>query len=174
MHELLQDQLYKEVRTMAVEYQLGGKDVVQLMEQLIRAHHPDLVCVIDRIKIMMRFPASKVNGEVLLGKASKVSDKMNAFAQTNDVYLLEIAGEEWEITLDDVQREALMFHMLSSIEVVVNDDGEEKYNMRPYDVVGFRDEFERYGVGWRPKFDDDPLPPLNMKAEVNPDRDPAV
>lgn len=155
---------------MATEYQVAASEVFSKMKNLIRDHHPDLMMVIDRIQILFRYPASKSNGEPVLGKAQKVSDKVNTLADTDFVFLLEIAGEEWEMELDVLQREALLYHLLSQLEVEVNEDGEEKYKMRPYDVVGFREEFERYGVGWRPKFNDDPLPPLNTGVEVNPDK----
>lgn len=146
---------------MATEYYKADGTVMRQVEQLIRADHPDLVEVIDRILVIFRDPGAKEGGRPVLGKHGKVSDRSNIVGGTNYVFFMELNAESWASDLDTTQKEALLFHHLSGMGSEENEKtGETKFILRPPDVVGYVEEFERYGLAWRPQFEEEPLPPL--------------
>lgn len=144
---------------MATDYWKADGQILDQIEELIREHHPDLVECIGRILVLFRDPGAKEGGLHVLGKHGKVTDRQNAVGETDYIFYIELNNETWASDLDTIQKEALLFHHLSGMGVEVTDKGVTKYVIRPPDVVGFREEFERYGIAWRPKFEEDPLPP---------------
>lgn len=149
---------------MATEYEKAGKGVTDMMERLIREEHHNLLTVIDKISVVMRYPASKSNGEPVLSKVGKFPPRMNTMTGCDYVFFIELAGEEWYQDLDDHAREALLYHCLCSFDVEVSEEehAEEKPVLVKPEIFGFRQEFEKYGWAWRPQLDpgDEKLPEL--------------
>lgn len=151
-------------------YEKAGEPIYKLMQDLIKKHHPDLCTVMDRIYVTMREPAAKSGGKPVLAKPSKFKEKYNALHGTNYVFEIELALEEWYQAGDDLTREAIMYNALCHLDVSVSEEeaAEEKYSLRAPDIVGFREEFERYGLGWRPEFQeaDNHLPVFDNGVKI--------
>lgn len=148
---------------MAVIWTKAKDEVLELAQELIEEHHPDLSDA--AIGIVFRDTAPVSNGKVTLGQASKVPPKMLPYLDLD--FLIWLAADFWE-DATSVQRRALLDHELchcSSFE------GEN--TIRPHDIEEFAEIVERYGywnsglVVARPAFEaamQYPLPGLNGDA----------
>lgn len=150
-----------------VDYWKANKEIQQQALDLVAKYHPDLALVSSEICIVFRDKASKSGGQVILGNSKKAQPLMNAVADADYKFILEIAADEWEETLDTQQREALLDHLLCAC--VVEEDpksGVTKFKVRKPDIMAYRDNVERYGM-WFPKPEGDADGNRGAAAEVD-------
>jgi len=134
-----------------VDYYMASKEVQQRVLDLVATNHPDLALISSEICVVFRDKASKAGGQVILGNSKKAQPLINAVAQADYKFILEIAADQWEDELDHKQQEALLDHLLCAC--VVEEDpksGATKFKVRKPDITAYRDNVERYGM-WFPK-----------------------
>lgn len=137
----------------------ASSEFYDLMQEVLRTYHPNLLSVMDQIGILIREKAAKAGGKPVLGKARKASEDIAALTGSEYKFILEIAGDEW-LNLSSRQRKALMDSLLCSL--VAEDDpetGATKCSIIPPDVSYYYGELERWG-DWKPRADDKPESPL--------------
>lgn len=135
---------------MATDIWFAGSPVRDHLNFAVANWHPELADIIDRIMTVFREPAQKSGGRVVLGNARKASPMLKAvgkqFAQTDFIFVLEIAAEEWQ-HLDDTKRLALIDHLLCSCKAEeAEDDSEIKYSIAKPDIQMFSANVGRFGV----------------------------
>jgi hypothetical protein len=134
----------------------ADKKIMAMVSDLIAKYHPHLALIEDEIGVIFKEKASEVAGVILLGKTKKAPSLMPVLTDKkfNYKFLIEIGADEWNNTLDDRQRLALLDHHLCSMMAEENPQtGEIKYTIRPPDFVGYVDEVKRWGM-WRPHDDE--------------------
>jgi len=128
----------------------AGDEVYKTMETLI-ANKPvltPLALVDDQILIVFKEKASKNGGHAVLGKTAKANALLGVVSEIAYKFVITIAGDEWS-SLRDLQREALLFHLLCACGVEENpESGVLKCFVRQPEVNFFREEVEEYGY-WR-------------------------
>jgi len=115
-------------------------DVVSTATKLIRDYHPDL----DEANVgfLFRDKAQKSGDRVVLGKASKVQDRLKPFLDYD--FIIWIAQDVWEGELSMAQREALVDHELC--HCTMDDNGKPK--LKHHDIEEFNEVVERHGI-WK-------------------------
>ncbi len=113
-----------------------SSEVLEIAQDLIQKHHPDLQDA--RVAFVFRDKASKSANKMVLGKASKISDKLKAAGLDYD-FLIWLAEKEYSGLLPEQQR-ALIDHELCHCSFL--DDVPE---MRHHDIEEFKSIIERYG-----------------------------
>lgn len=117
------------------DWKKATPDVLKMAERLIEKHHKSLIGA--RIGFLFRDKAQKSKGKIILGKASKVSPRLQPYL--NYDFLIWIAEEEWDNMLQ-AAREALLDHELCHCYMGV--DGPK---ILPHDIEEFRDIIDRHG-----------------------------
>jgi predicted metallopeptidase len=136
-------------------------DVEEVAAKLIAEHHTDLRDI--DIKYVFRDTASKSRGNIVLGKARKVSGLNAALvalvgrkkaAEGAEFFVVEIAHDMWT-TLTKEQRIALVDHELCHFEVEYPEDAEKERTIHigGHDVEEFTAVIERHGA-WRPPIEE--------------------
>jgi len=148
----------------------AGPEIYEIMFDLIDKHHHHLLLVKDEIGIALKEKASSPGGVKVYGKTSKAAPLFNAFQATEYKFLIVLAGDEWQHTLSQTQKMALIDHHLCSMLVEEDaDEGTVKCSVKPPDFIGYRAEVERWGF-WRPECDPDaPTPVEQMFGVIEPD-----
>lgn len=113
-----------------------SSEVLEIAQDLIQKYHQSLQEA--RIAFVFRDKASKSANKMVLGKASKVSDKLKAAGLDYD-FLIWLAEEEYS-ELGDEQRRALIDHELSHCSFFDNVP-----KMIHHDIEEFRGIIQRYG-----------------------------
>jgi hypothetical protein len=134
------------------------KKVMKMVSDLIAQHHPHLVLIEEEIGVIFREKASEVAGVVILGKTKKAPSLLPVLTDKKFSYkfLIELGADEWNNSLDDRQRMALLDHHLCSMMAEEDPNtGEIKCTIRPPDFIGYTEEVQRWGM-WRP-IDDETL-----------------
>ena len=142
-------------------------NVLGLAAEIISHHHPGLVDA--KIGFIFQEEASKRNGRIILGNASKVSEKQRIAGLDLD-YIITIAYDWWKgMTFN--QKKALIDHELCHCDY---DDGDAK--IKGHDIEEFKCIVDRYGL-WRtdlieiaPSFEK----AIQMKFETLPKRGEVV
>ena len=140
---------------MAIEYYKANKEIHKQVLDLVGKHHPDLALVSSDIVVVFRTKASKVGGQVVLGTSRKAPPLMNALADGDYKFIIELPADVWEDDLDSHQQEALLDHLLCAC--MVEEDpkaGTTKFIVRKPPIQAFPENVERYGM-WFPKEDED-------------------
>lgn len=130
--------------------------VTELMKQVLREYHQELIEIQDQIAVVMREKAKKTGGVVVLGKSSKASDLIRILGRRDDlIFIIELAGDEW-VNLDDFQKTALLDHCLCGCMITYDEEKDEvKYSIRKPDLFFYREEAARWGVWRNLECDDD-------------------
>lgn len=115
-------------------------DVLGIAAEIISHHHPALLDA--KIGFIFQDEASKKLGKIVLGTATKISDKQRAAGLDLD-FLITIAKDMWQ-DLSRHQRKALIDHELCHCDF---SGGYAK--MRGHDIEEFNGIVERYGL-WKP------------------------
>ena len=89
--------------------------------------------------------AKRSKGRTVYGECEKVADK-NKWAIPAD-FLIVVYEPNCE-DMDDEHLSRLLFHELLHVGVEVDDEGVEKYSVRPHDLEDFRECVDRWGVDW--------------------------
>lgn len=131
-----------------------GQPMYQLLNELVAAHHEDLV----EARIALAWCTSwkaDVDGIVTLGKCRKASDLDRELSEWDFIILL--SREFWrDQMVTDVQRRALLDHELCHAAMSLDEQGEPKvdergrvvYRVRKHDLEEFTAIAERYGC-WK-------------------------
>lgn len=118
-----------------------GNDLIRLAPELedIDTHPPKIVYV-------WREKAKKKQGKTSLGFSNKVSGLAKFFGKCD--WVIEIGADICrEIKITRFQIEALLFHELNHIEVVIDDKtGDVSWNVRAEEFYAFSSELRRYGA----------------------------
>jgi hypothetical protein len=120
----------------------GGMEAVEeIAMKLIPKHHPELASA--RFKFVCRDKAAKKHGELVRGKAYKMS-RMYEYLVGCD-FVIEVALETWN-DLNTNQRIALVDHLLAHC-VGTEDEktGSMKWSVRPPEIQEFPEVAERNG-----------------------------
>lgn len=141
---------------MTVTYS-AAPQVERIAEKLIAAHHKHLATV--PIRYVWRDKATRSKGNVVLGKARKVSGlgahlvhlvRADEPPDEVDFFVIEIAADMWA-TLSDAQQVALVDHELCHLGVDIPEDPDKDRALvvRGHDLEEFAAVVERHGL-WRP------------------------
>lgn len=127
----------------------ANDDVRDIVKELITNYHPHLAMSLDEIAVVFREKASKVGGQVVLGKSRKATILLGVLGDVDYKFIIELAADEWS-HLDPAQQRALLDHHLCACRVDEDSKtGNLKFYIAPPDFVGYRGEIERHGI-WRP------------------------
>jgi predicted metallopeptidase len=127
-----------------IEYWKADEVVEEIGKALISQFHTHLatakVCYLFRTK-------AKTNGsKVILGTASRMSDKLKALADFD--FIIEIGYDEWR-NLNITQKQALIDHELCHCGGEEDPQtGAMKWKILPHDLEEFREIVGRYGF-WK-------------------------
>lgn len=135
-------------------------EVRNIAAPLIEAHHDHLKKI--RIEFVFRSEAARSGGQLVLGKARKVSglnallslpeaeieDVDETTSDDQDFFVVEIAHDTW-MWMEDKQRRALVDHELCHCRIEYDDDGALKLVVAAHDVEEFAAVVERWGL-WKP------------------------
>lgn len=152
---------------MAVEYFVAKSEIQEAVWTLVGKQHPDLANLNKgELVVVFRDKASKTGGQVVLGSSRKAPPLMNALAEGDYKFILEVAQDQW-LELTTSQQEALLDHLLCSCSVEEDPkSGRFKFQIRKPDVMAFRENVERYGM-WFPKEEvEDPETEDNPVADM--------
>ena len=126
---------------LAPELEKVGEDLIQLAPELgdLEAYPPKIVYV-------WRETARKKQGKTSLGYSNKVSGLARFFGKCD--WVIEIGADICrELKITRFQIEALLFHELNHIDVVVDDEsGDVSYKVRAEEFYAFSTELRRYGA----------------------------
>ena len=139
---------------MAVEYTKAEAAIQQAAWDLIGKQHPDIGGALNKgeLIVVFREKAAKSGGQVVLGASRKATPLMNAIAEENIVFIIELPKDEWtELTMK--QREACLDHHLCSCRAEEDKDGNWKFSVIKPPIQAHPENIERYGM-WFPKDDD--------------------
>lgn len=132
---------------MAAEYAVAGREVLDIVEQVVEQYEPALGEV--RIGILMRNVAPRSAGKRIYGKAKLVGPEQKALMaaffppdETPD-YVIWFAQDTWD-ELTEKQRLALAHHELYHCQIT--DNG--KHKMRSHDLNEFHRIIDVHGLWW--------------------------
>ncbi|MEL7338902.1 MAG: putative metallopeptidase [Bacteroidota bacterium] len=141
----------------------ADRQIVSMMQDLIRDHHPDLLPIMDGIALLFKEKPSKSGGKTVYGKTSKASPILESITGTKWYFVITLSQDGWT-DLNIQQRLALLDHHLCACRVDFDDvSGEYKHSIGSPDVVGYYDEIERHGL-WRPREDEEDETPDSAEA----------
>ncbi len=130
--------------------------VERIAEKLIAAHHQHLATV--PIRYVWRDKAARSKGNIVLGKARKISGlgahlvhlvRDDEPPDEVEFFVIEIAADVWP-KLNETQRTALVDHELCHLGVEIPEqDQERKLVLRGHDLEEFAAVVQRHGL-WRP------------------------
>jgi len=144
----------------------AGPEVREMISGLVAKYHPDLADILEDIAILFREKASKKGGVVIPGKSKKAPALLEILGKRAFIFVLEIGGNEW-LTYSDVQRTALLDHLLCSCRVKIEEDtGETKYFIAPPDFSFYKDEIIRNGI-WQNLDQEDSSDKVATQLEEN-------
>ena len=117
-----------------------SEEVIEMAQEIIEQYHPHLENA--KVGFIFKDKAGKSGGRVVLGQASKVSEKQQAAGLDLD-FLIWLAKDYWD-TMTSHKRMALIDHELCHCEY----DEIDGASIRGHDVEEFGDIIDRYGL-WR-------------------------
>lgn len=140
-------------------------------QQLIAKYHTHLATA--KMCYIFRSKAKKSGSKVVLGTASKLSDKLKVLADFD--FIIEIGHDEWN-SLNPQQQQALVDHELCHCGGEEDEQtGDMKWKILPHDLEEFREIVGRYGF-WKTDIKDfvqsvrvqpEAVAPVNTHAEKN-------
>jgi hypothetical protein len=111
-----------------------------------RKFHPTLVGA--KFACIFREKAQTSDGEPIVGKVRKVSDKYKPLMQDDYDYMMEIGADAWQ-ELSTSEREAWVDHLLKHCYGEEDEStGEMSWKTRRPEIVAFSDVLDRHGVNW--------------------------
>lgn len=112
----------------------------------------DLAAYPPMFRCVWRAKAKKTKGKTVLGFCNKLSGLVRYYGATD--WTIEVSADALrEIKASNFQVEALLFHELNHIEVVVDvETFEVSYKVRGEDAYAFVSEIKRYGA-WKSDLD---------------------
>jgi hypothetical protein len=122
---------------MAIEWRKVPEQVLELANEIIAEHHPDLEEF--NIGFIFRSEASSSGGKRIIGQAAKAPAKLAPFMDLDGIVWLAL---DFWMNADALQKRALIDHELCHFEV--NNAGE--LTLRGHDIEEFREIITRYGL----------------------------
>lgn len=120
-------------------------DVPALVDKY-RKYHDTLIGA--KISCIFREKAQMSDGEPIVGKVRKVSDKYKPILEEDYDYILEIGADVWQ-ELSGSEREAWIDHLLGHCYGEEDEStGEMTWKTRRPEIVAFSDVLDRHGVDW--------------------------
>src|SRR3989344_654780 len=144
-----------------------SRQIHEDLHRLIAKNRPDLAAVLDEIVIVFKEKAGHSGGRTVYGGASRSSPMTNTLAGKDYKFSLTIGSDAWEHELTSKQREALLDFLLTACRVEEDKkSGELKCRVVKPDILGYRENFERYGF-WMPREnEDEEVPPTDPIADM--------
>lgn len=137
---------------MAANFWKASKEVVQAVNQRIDRIFPELVELkADRISVLFYEKAKEKHGVVEYGFIKKAPPLLVLLSDKtiNYEFIIYLAADRWENTLNNEQRDALIDHFLCSIIQVEDEKNQQvKFELRPPDIQMFSREVEHHGIWW--------------------------
>ena len=128
----------------------ANEEIHDKMKALVKDNHPDLFIVQEEILVMFRERAGSRGGQKIYGRPLRAPAIGNAMAGEDYKFILELGADTWENDLTSRQREALLDSLLTACRCEEDPkSGELKCHVAYPDIVGFRENIERYGY-WMP------------------------
>jgi hypothetical protein len=124
---------------MATKWSEASTEVISIAQQIIKKYHDDLAKA--SIGFLFREDAQVSGDKLVLGKASKVPDRLKPFLDYD--FLIWLSQEDY-VKFDNKQREALIDHELCHCTM----NEEDMPKMRHHDIEEFGCIVERYGL-WK-------------------------
>lgn len=118
----------------------AGPDVHDLLRDLVKQYHHDLMHIVDEIVILFKDTAP----EDRIAVVAKASPKLSVLAASPCIFTVEIGFNRWE-KLTNLQQIALIDRCLCAMESKENPDGGNSYKVLKPDVSYYRDEVARHG-----------------------------
>ena len=87
----------------------------------------------------------KSKGKTVFGECEKIPDKYKWAIPADFTITIY---EPNVITFTKEQIEILLFHELLHVGIDIQNDGTEKYSVKPHDIEEFRTIIDRYGLDW--------------------------
>lgn len=151
---------------MAADTWEAGKDIWEVVQDLISKYHPNLALVDKEIAIIFKEKASKTGGQVVLGKSSRAPGVLKLLGKAEYKFIIEIAGDQW-LTLADNQRTALLDHLLCACKVEEDEKtGEIKCSIAAPEVSFFWKELERNG-DWRTRPEQEQAGAMDVESVID-------
>ena len=120
----------------------ANDDVTQMMENLVRHHHPHLLAYMDRIAVLFKTGAGQKAGVV-----GKASPQIGVLGDKSYVFVLRLQEENWA-GMTDNQKIALIDHLLCACRTEEAPDASMKFYIERPELEYYRDEIQRNGF-WR-------------------------
>lgn len=121
-------------------------DEVKPIIKKYKKYRPDLLDA--KFGCIFREKAQKSNGEQIVGKVTKMSDKYRPLLEEDYDFIMEIGADAWT-ELSDYEREAWIDHLLQHCVGEEDDDtGETDFKTRRPEIIAFSDTLDRHGVDW--------------------------
>ncbi len=118
----------------------AGPDVHDLLRDLVKQYHHDLMHIVDQIVVLFKDTAP----EDRIAVVAKASPKLSVLAASPCIFTVEIGYNRWE-KLTNLQQIALIDRCLCAMESKENPDGGNSYKVLKPDVSYYRDEVARHG-----------------------------
>lgn len=129
-----------------MEYWLAV-EVEDIIEQYIK-YHPELIGA--TFGCIFKEKASKSDGQPIVGKISKVSDRDKVLMSEPYDYRMEIGYDAW-VELNNAQKEAWVDHLLEHAYGEENEkDGSMSWKLRKPEISAFPVILSRHGIHWMP------------------------
>lgn len=119
----------------------ADKTIQKLADEIIAKNKMDFG--IARIAYLKVYPYVS---KTLAARCIKASLELKFFTEAD--YVIEVSGEIWD-ALNVSTRKILLYNQLSKIAPKYNDKkGIWKFNLAPFDTVGFKHVIKVHGVDW--------------------------
>lgn len=127
---------------MSAEFHKADRSMIQVVQELIREYHEDLLDL--RIAVVGRSEPQNSKGREISADISKFPDKYKPLLNTDNQevdFMIWIDRIFWGYA-PELKRRALIDHVLCHIEY---DEEQDKYSLIDHDIAEFRVILERYG-----------------------------
>jgi hypothetical protein len=129
-----------------MEYWIAD-EVAEIVESF-RKYHADLIGA--SIGCIFKEKASKSDGEPIIGKITKVSEKNKILMSEPYDYVIEIGNDAWQ-ELNNAQKEAWVDHLMEHAYGEESEQtGDMSWKMRKPEIQIFPCIISRHGINWMP------------------------
>lgn len=134
----------REHRAMSEEYSIIAAELIKKESLLDDIRQSEVTIV-----YLSSDKEKKSKGKTVFGECEKIPDKYNWAIPADFTITIY---EPNVITFTEEQMRILLFHELLHVGIELQDDGSEKYSVRPHDIEDFRTIIDRYGLDWNLPF----------------------
>lgn len=130
----------QEHRTMSEEYSNIAAELIKKEPLLADIRQSEATIV-----YLSSDKEKKSKGRAVCGECEKIPDKYKWAIPADFTITIY---EPNVIAFTEEQMRILMLHELLHVGIEIQDDGSEKYSVRPHDIEDFRTIIDRYGLDW--------------------------